>query len=75
METGTVMKSLTALLAAMILCAGIGASNAAVRIVDDPGGQIGIYVDKYQGMRSAGEMGQLDLLVVHRGRQGSDRQP
>ncbi len=49
------MKSLTALLAMMILFAGIGASNAAVRIVDDPGGQIGIYVDKYQGMRSSGQ--------------------
>jgi hypothetical protein len=55
METGTVMKSLTALLAMMILFAGIGASNAAVRIVDDPGGRIGVYVDRYQGVRSAGE--------------------
>jgi hypothetical protein len=60
METGTVMKSLTALLAMIILFAGIGASDAAVRIVDDPGGRIGVYVDRYQGVRSAGEMVIID---------------
>jgi hypothetical protein len=60
METGTVMKSLTALLAMIILFAGIGASDAAVRIVDDPGGRIGVYVDRYQGVRSAGQMVIID---------------
>jgi hypothetical protein len=60
METGTVMKSLTALLAMIILFARIGASDAAVRIVDDPGGRIGVYVDRYQGVRSAGQMVIID---------------
>ena len=55
-----VMKSLTALLAATILLAGIGASDAAVRIVEDPGGRIGAYVDLYQGVRSSGEMVIID---------------
>jgi hypothetical protein len=50
-----VMKSLTALLATTILLAGTGASNAAVRIVDDPGGRIGTYVDRYEGVRASGE--------------------
>jgi hypothetical protein len=47
-----VMKSLTVLLATTVLLAAIGASNAAVRIVDDPGGRIGTYIDRYEGMRS-----------------------
>jgi hypothetical protein len=54
------MKSLTALLATTILLAGIGASAATVRIVDDPGGRIGAYVDRYQGMRSSGQMVIID---------------
>jgi hypothetical protein len=56
-----VMKNLTVLLAAVILLAGIGVSDAAVRIVEDPGGRIGIYVDKYQSVRS----------LHHRARYGS----
>jgi hypothetical protein len=58
--TGMVMKDLTALFATTILLAGIGASNAAVRIVADPGGRIGAYVDRYQGMHSSGEMVIID---------------
>ncbi len=55
------MKSLTALLATTILLAGIGGASAAtVRIVDDPGGRIGAYVDRYQGMRSSGQMVIID---------------
>lgn len=50
-----VMKSLTALLATTILLVRTGASDAAVRIVDDPGGWIGTYVDRYEGMRASGE--------------------
>jgi hypothetical protein len=50
-----VMKCLTALLAAVILLAGAGASDAVVRIARDGGGQIGTYVNKYQGVRSSGE--------------------
>jgi hypothetical protein len=55
-----VMKSLTALVAAIFLLAGIGASDAAVRIVEDGGGRIGAYVDKYQSVRSSGEMVVID---------------
>jgi hypothetical protein len=55
-----VMKSLTVLLAAVILLAGIGASDAAVRIAQDPGGRIETYVDKYQGVRSSGAMVIID---------------
>ena len=55
-----VMKCLTALQTAVVLLAGIGASDAAVRIVEDAGGRIGTYVDKYQGVRSSGEMVIID---------------
>src|SRR4030088_2194767 len=55
-----VMKSLTALLAATILLAGVGTSHAAVRILGDRGGRIETYVDKYQGVRSSGEMVIID---------------
>jgi hypothetical protein len=55
-----VMKSFTAFLATTILLAGIGVSDAAVRIVDDSGGRIGAYVDRYQGMRSSGGMVIID---------------
>ncbi len=48
-------KCLTALLAAVLLLAGIGASDAAVRIAQDRGGRIETYVGKYQGVRSSGE--------------------
>jgi hypothetical protein len=54
------MKSLTALLATTILLAGIGATDAAVRIAGDSGGRIGAYVDRFQGMRSSGEMVIID---------------
>src|SRR6266436_9349318 len=55
-----VMKNLTALLATTILLAGVGASDGAVRIVEDPGGRIETYVDKYEGVRSSGEMVIID---------------
>jgi hypothetical protein len=55
-----VMRCLTSLQTAIVLLAGIGASDAAVRIVQDVGGRIGTYVDKYQGVRSSGEMVIID---------------
>jgi hypothetical protein len=45
----------TVLLAAALLLAEIRASDAVVRIVEDRGGRIETYVDKYQGMRNSGE--------------------
>ena len=43
---GLDMKFVTGLLAAVLLLAGVGASQAVVRIADDRGGRIGTYVDK-----------------------------
>src|SRR5260221_2319850 len=50
-----VMKCLRALFATTTLLTGIGAGNATVRIVDDPGGRIGTYLDRYEGPRVSGE--------------------
>ncbi|MEW6639280.1 MAG: hypothetical protein AB1586_02160 [Pseudomonadota bacterium] len=58
------MKVVTGLLAAMLLIAGIGSSHAVVRISEDRGGRIGTYVDKYQGLRSSGEMVMIDGLCA-----------
>src|ERR1700687_4032478 len=55
-----VMKYLTALQTSVVLLAGIGTSDAAVRIGEDVGGRIGTYVDKFQGLRSSGEMVIID---------------
>jgi hypothetical protein len=58
------MKLLTGLLAAVLLLAGVGASQAEVRIAEDRGGRIGTYVDKYQGLRSSGETVIIDGLCA-----------
>jgi len=54
----------TGLLAAILVLASVGASHAVVRIADDRGGRIGTYVDRYQGMRSAGEEVIIDGLCA-----------
>jgi hypothetical protein len=59
-----VMKNLTALLAVSVVLAGIGTSDAAVRIVEDAGGRIGTYVDRYEGVRSSGEKVVIDGYCV-----------
>jgi hypothetical protein len=58
------MKFVTGLLAAALLFAAVGTSHAVVRIVDDRGGRIGTYVDKYQGLRSSGETVIIDGLCA-----------
>jgi hypothetical protein len=58
------MKFMTGLLAAVLLLAGVGASQAVVRIAEDRGGRIGTYVDKYQDLRSSGEMVIIDGLCA-----------
>jgi hypothetical protein len=58
------MKLLTGLLAAVLLLASIGASQAVVRIADDRGGRIGTYVDRYQGLRTSGEAVIIDGLCA-----------
>src|SRR6266481_4727120 len=54
-ESAMAMKCLRALFATTTLLIGIGAVNSTVRIVDDPGGRIGTYVDRYEGVRVSGE--------------------
>ena len=49
------MKLFTGLLAAMLLLAGAGTSHAVVRIANDPGGQIGRYVERYEQLRASGQ--------------------
>ena len=58
------MKLLTGLLAAVLLLASVGASQAVVRIADDRGGRIGTYVDRYQGLRTSGEAVIIDGLCA-----------
>jgi hypothetical protein len=58
------MKLMTGLLAAVLLMAGMGASQAVVRIGEDRGGRIGTYVDKYQEVRGSGEMVIIDGLCA-----------
>src|SRR5579883_1481190 len=58
------MKLLTGALAAVVLMASIGASQAVVRIGEDRGGRIGTYVDKYQEVRSSGESVIIDGLCA-----------
>jgi len=59
-----VMKRLRALFATTTLLTGIGAGNATVRIVDDPGGRIGTYVDRYEGARVSGERAIIDCYCA-----------
>jgi hypothetical protein len=63
-DWGWGMKLVTGLLAAVLLLAGGGASQAVVRIADDRGGRIGTYVDKYQGLRTSGETVIIDGLCA-----------
>src|SRR5260370_16600358 len=58
------MKCLGGLVAALFVLAGIGASDAAIRIAQDPGGRIETYVGKYQGVRSSGESVFIDGSCV-----------
>ena len=58
------MNLVTGLLAAVLLLAGMGVSQAVVRIADDRGGRIGTYVDKYQDLRSSGETVIIDGLCA-----------
>jgi hypothetical protein len=49
------MKCWAGLVAVALVLAGARASDAAVRIADDPGGRIGKYVSRYQRMRASGQ--------------------
>ena len=58
------MKLVTGLLAAVFLFVGAASGNSAVRIVNDRGGMIGSYIDKYEGLRSSGQMVMIDGLCA-----------
>ena len=58
------MRLLTGLIAAVLLIAGMGSSQAVVRIADDRGGRNGTYVDKYQSLRTSGETVVIDGLCA-----------
>jgi hypothetical protein len=49
---------------AVIMLVGVRASDAAVRIGQDRGGRIRAYVDKYQRLRSSGEMVIIDGFCI-----------
>jgi hypothetical protein len=58
------MKGLAMLFVTVIMLEGVRTSDAAVRIGQDRGGRIGAYIDKYQGLRSSGEMVIIDGLCI-----------
>jgi hypothetical protein len=58
------MKLVTGFLTAVLLLAGVTASQAVVRISDDRGGRIGTYVDKYEGLKTSGETVMIDGLCA-----------
>jgi hypothetical protein len=64
LDWGWGMKFVTGLLAAVLLLAGLGVSEATVRITADRGGRIGTYVDKYQELRTSGETVIIDGLCA-----------
>lgn len=53
-----------ALAAAMLLTMGTVSAGSTVRIYDDPGGQLGPYLDKYQALRQSGEWVEIDGLCA-----------
>jgi hypothetical protein len=58
------MKFATALIAGVLLLAGVSLSHAAIRIAEDRGGKIGTYIDRYQGLRGSGETVIIDGLCA-----------
>ena len=57
------MKVLMGLLAAVLLLSA-GTSHALVRIANDPGGQIGRYVQRYNQLRASGQTVVIDGLCA-----------
>jgi hypothetical protein len=53
-----------ALAAALLLTIAAGPAGSTMRIYDDPGGQIGPYLDKYQALRQSGERVEIDGLCA-----------
>jgi hypothetical protein len=61
---GRGMKVITGLLTAMLLLAGVSASQAVVRITDDRGGRIGTYMDRFEELKQSGESVVIDGLCA-----------
>ncbi|HZR60050.1 MAG TPA: hypothetical protein VFA80_03705 [Xanthobacteraceae bacterium] len=53
-----------ALAALMLLTIATVPAGSAVRIYDDPGGQIGPYLDKYRALRQSGERVEIDGMCA-----------
>lgn len=63
--SGNDMKAAASLIAISVALGCLaGTAQATVRIADDRGGRIGIYVDKYQGLRASGEAVVIDGLCA-----------
>jgi hypothetical protein len=58
------MKLPSGMLAAALLLAGIGASQAAVRIANDRGGLIDRYLDNYEELDASGQAVMIDGLCA-----------
>jgi hypothetical protein len=58
------MKYVVGVLAAILLILNVSDASSAVRITNDPGGQIGAYVTKYHRMALAGESVIIDGLCA-----------
>lgn len=58
------MRIATCFAAFVLLLAATAGSSAAVMIVNDRGGRIGAYIDKFEGIRDAGETVVIDGLCA-----------
>jgi hypothetical protein len=58
------MKLAASLVAAALLLADTGASQATIRIANDRGGQIGSYINRYQRLHSSGQSVVIDGLCA-----------
>jgi hypothetical protein len=54
----------SALGAALLLTIAVVPASSTVRIYDDPGGQIGPYLDKFQALRQSGQRVEIDGLCA-----------
>ncbi|HWW48236.1 MAG TPA: hypothetical protein VNZ94_10400 [Xanthobacteraceae bacterium] len=58
------MRIVTGLLTAVLLIAGLGVSNAAIRISNDKGGRIGAYLDRFEAIKRSGDTVIIDGLCA-----------
>jgi hypothetical protein len=58
------MGARVAVLATVLLCAGVNAASATFLIADDRGGRIGAYMQTFSSLRSSGEAVVIDGLCL-----------